>query len=367
MKIPENSIQNLRGLGYTEDEARFLYIVATHSGYFTTRQLLTFTAAKSGDRSMAFTRKVLGKGHVTARLLLRNGRVYHLFSRIVYRAMGRENLRNRREHGADHIRSRLMILDFVLAHLDYTYLETEQDKIHYFGGKLSVPKQCLPTKRYVAAVSKRTTDRYFVDKFPMFFQLHSPVVNFTFVDPGWENLKSFENHLFAYGSLFRVLQDVRFTYIATRPRRFEAARKMFLSMVEQVPKSNPGDEVLGYFRLRKAWEAKKYGLFSNDDIELLNKFTQQFAKHPCQDRYAAWRHGEVSNDFIQNLCRDLTPARQVGFQTELVDGQAALFEAKPRKRTEADSRRIVKSEADSSFSTHFSSDFDGEQTEVPEN
>src|SRR6185437_11974599 len=299
MTFPENSIENLCGLGYTEDEARFLYLVATHSGYFTTRQFLTFTGAKSGDRSMAFTQKVLGKGHATARLLLRNGRVYHLFSRIVYRAIGRENLRNRREHGADHIRSRLMILDFVLAHLDYTYLETEQEKIHYFCSKLSVPKQCLPAKRYVTAVSKRTTDRYFVDKFPMFFEPRSPVVNFTFIDLGWENLKSFENHLFVYGSLFRVLQDVRLTYMATRCRRFEAGQKMFFSMVEQVPKIDPGDEVLRYFRLRKAWEAKKYELFSNDDIELLNKFTQQFAKHPCVEHYPAWRDDEVSDDFIR--------------------------------------------------------------------
>ena len=366
MKFPETSIENLCELGYTEDEARFLYVVATHSGYFTTRQFLTFIGAKSGDRSMAFTRKVLGKGHVTARFLLRNGRVYHLFARIIYRAIGRENLRNRREHGADHIRSRLMILDFVLSHPGYIYLETEQDKIHYFCGKLSVPKQSLPTKRYVAAVSKRTTDRYFVDKFPMFFRRDSTVVNFTFVDPGWENLKSFENHLFAYGSLFRVLQDVRLTYIATRPRRFEAAQKMFLSMVEQVPKTDPGDEVLRYFRLRKAWEAKKYGLFSNEDIQLLNKFTQQFAKHACQERYAAWRDGDVSNDFIQSLCRDLMPAKQVSFQTESVDGQAALFEAKPRRRTERKSREPMKGEGDSSFSPVFSSDFGGRRKEVLE-
>ncbi len=34
MHFPETSIENLRGFGYTEDEARFVYLVATHSGYF---------------------------------------------------------------------------------------------------------------------------------------------------------------------------------------------------------------------------------------------------------------------------------------------------------------------------------------------
>src|SRR5258708_38975481 len=111
MTLSESSFENLRSLGYTEDEARFLYIVATHSGYFSTRQYLQFTGAKSGDKSMAFTQKVLGKGHATARLLLRNGRVYHVFSRLVYRAIGRENLRHCREHSVEHIRTRLVILD----------------------------------------------------------------------------------------------------------------------------------------------------------------------------------------------------------------------------------------------------------------
>jgi hypothetical protein len=354
MKFPETSIENLRGLGYTEDEARFLYLVATHSGYFATRQFLCFTGTKSGERSMAFTQKVLGKSHAAARLLLRNGRVYHLFSRIVYRAIGRENLRNRREHGSEHIRSRLMILDFVLAHLDYNYLETEQDKIHYFVGQLSVPKQSLPTKRYAGAIHKKATDRYFVDKFPMFFAPNSPVVNFTFIDPGWETLKSFENHLFAYSGLFEALRDVRLTYVATRPTRFEAAQKMFLSMLDRPPKTNPSEEVLHYFRLRKAWEEKKYGLFSNEDIELLNKFTQQFAKHLCEERYPAWRDGHVSTDMIRSLCRDMTPPRKVSFHTELVDGQAALFEAKPNPRMNRETPGRVKSSASSTFSPHFS-------------
>jgi hypothetical protein len=86
MDFRKSSIENLRSLGYTQDEARFLYLVAMHSGYFSARQYLTFAGAKSGEKSMAFTQKVLAKGHAAARMLLRNGRIYHLFSRLVYRA-----------------------------------------------------------------------------------------------------------------------------------------------------------------------------------------------------------------------------------------------------------------------------------------
>src|SRR5690242_6848737 len=105
MDFREPSIENLCSLGYTRDEAKFLYLVATHSGYFSARQYLTFTGAKSGEKNVAFTQKVLGKGHAAARMLLRNGLVYHLFSRLVYRAIGREHLRNRREHSVEHMRA----------------------------------------------------------------------------------------------------------------------------------------------------------------------------------------------------------------------------------------------------------------------
>jgi hypothetical protein len=96
MNFTASSLANLIQLGYTEDEASFLYVVATHSGYFSTRQFLQCTGTKSGDKSMTFSQKLLAKGHATARSFLRNGLVYHLFSRILYRAIGRENLRNRR-------------------------------------------------------------------------------------------------------------------------------------------------------------------------------------------------------------------------------------------------------------------------------
>jgi hypothetical protein len=161
MNFTESSVANLSSLGYTEDEARFLYVVATHSGYFSTRQFLQFTGTKSGDKSMSFSQKLLGKGHATARSFLRNGLVYHLFSRIVYRAIGRENLRNRRAHSLEHIRTRLVALDFILAHLQYEYLETEDDKLNYFCQQLDIPKELLPRKRYSRAIQNKTTDRYF--------------------------------------------------------------------------------------------------------------------------------------------------------------------------------------------------------------
>jgi len=44
MTIPEDKLATLRAFGCTEVEARFFYLVATHSGYFTLRQFLDFWA-----------------------------------------------------------------------------------------------------------------------------------------------------------------------------------------------------------------------------------------------------------------------------------------------------------------------------------
>jgi hypothetical protein len=159
MHFPESSIDNLRSLGYTEDESGFLYIVATHSSYFSTRQYLQFTGAKSGEKSMAFTKKLLAKGHATAKLLLRNGRIYNLHSRLIYRAVGRQKLPNRHQHSLEYIRTKLAILDFVLAHLDYRYLETEAEKVDYFAASsASAGGLCLPNTTREQFVTRRLTD-----------------------------------------------------------------------------------------------------------------------------------------------------------------------------------------------------------------
>ena len=360
MNFPESSLANLSSLGYTEDEARFLYVVATHSGYFSTRQFLQFTGTKSGDKSMSFSQKLLGKGHATARSFLRNGLVYHLFSRIVYRAIGRENLRNRRAHSLEHIRTRLVALDFILAHLQYEYLETEDDKLNCFCQQLDLPKELLPRKRYSGASHNTTTERYFVDKFPMFLSsgsFASPVVTITFVDPGLGSLDSFKTHLLAYGSLFEALPEVRLVYVSHRPTQFEVARKVFLDSIGRPPKKDPAEEILRYFRIWKLWDERKYGKLTNDEIGFLNESDKRYAHHRCQERYPSWRNGIVSDEFVRSEIQDSAPQRKVIFESELVDGQTVLFEPTPKRKPTPNTVVEVKNSQERTFGGSFGSAF----------
>src|SRR5467141_4831405 len=128
MNITPAHLDALQALGYTKPEARFLYLVATHSGYFTARQFLAFTGAHWGKRTTTFWSKLHARKHARTECFPKSGTVYHLFSRRLYRQIERENIRNRRTHELDFIKKRLAILDFVLAHLERQYLETEPEK-----------------------------------------------------------------------------------------------------------------------------------------------------------------------------------------------------------------------------------------------
>ncbi len=146
----------LGSFGYTEDEARFLYLVAAHSGYFTCQQFLRFIDAKPGKRSLNFVRKLIEQSHASARPYLRNGKVYHLFARNLYEAIGKDNVRFRRKHSTEYIRTRLAALDFILGRLDWKFLESASEKVCLFTEQLGIDKKYLPSKRYSGGVHERS-------------------------------------------------------------------------------------------------------------------------------------------------------------------------------------------------------------------
>ena len=148
MNLPGAHIERIKDLGYTDSEARFLYIVAVFSGYFTLGHFRVFTGSSYGKRPTSFAQKLLKQGHATIRDYMRRGSIFHLFSRTVYGQIDKDNLRNRKRHSFDFMRSRLVLLDFILANQDLNYFETEQDKVRFFCDELGVPKDSLPAKVY---------------------------------------------------------------------------------------------------------------------------------------------------------------------------------------------------------------------------
>jgi hypothetical protein len=321
MNFNEQDIAAIQTLGYTPDEARFLYLVAVHSGYFVPRQFLTFSGAKWGKRSNTFTAKLESRGHVTWREYDRTGGVYHLFSKTMYRQIGKENLRNRRRHSVEFIRTRLVLLDFILANLSYNYLETEHDKVLFFCETLGIANKALPAKTYEGGPRSEPTLRYFVDKFPLFLDRTdslSPVVTFSYVDPGQASLAGFANHLHAYLPLLRQLETFSFLYIANSPVHFGPAEQCFSTLVRSPLEADVSSEIARYFRLRHAWELKKYGSLSANDIEWLKEATHRFHGDRFEGSYLGWASGTLTEQALRTEFEQLRPHRNLRFETRLV-------------------------------------------------
>jgi hypothetical protein len=333
MNIPRMYIIALGSFGYTEDEARFLYLVATHSGYFTCQQFVRFIKGMPGKRSLTFVRKLVEQGHASGRPCLRNGKVYHLFARNLYEAIGKENVRFRRKHSTEYIRTRLAALDFVLGRLDCTFMESETEKVRLFTEQVGIDKKYLPAKRYAGAIRGQFTDRYFVDKFPMFFPPNPsspPVVSFSFVDPGLESLASFETHLQAYFPLFCQLSDVRFHYIATRDTHQDKAKGLFMGLFQRHWNPDSPGGLVDYFCLRKKIEAGEAQILPTADLITHADAKAKFNHSGIEDLYQKWRSGQVSFDHVRKEYQSLLRPEKVAFIFSPVNGQVALFERHPR-------------------------------------
>jgi hypothetical protein len=298
MKIAPVHVMALQALGYTGDEARFLYVVATHSGYFVARQFLAFANVQWGKRTTLFWSKLRSNKHARTSPAPRHGAVYHVFARKLYRQIGRENLRNRRRHELEHIQTRIAILDFVLENPSVTYLETEADKVAFFCRDLNIEAHRLPSKTYQGHGTVQPTIRYFVDRFPMFFEdpeSHSRhLVTFTFIQGSQANLSAFVHHLQAYLPLFRELREFRFVYLARVAAYFAKARELFHALVTVPLQSNPADDLLRYFAIRKAWDLHQYGSLSEADLIFRNLAKERFAGERFEHFYRAWKAERIS-------------------------------------------------------------------------
>lgn len=322
MNVPQNHVARLMDFGYTEAEAGFLYIVATHSGYFTLRQYLRFTEAHRGKRSSVFARKLLNNGHAAVRDYMGYGSIYHLFSRTLYGEIEKGNLRNRRAHSFEFIRTRLVLLDFVLMHRDVQYLESEQDKLNFFCETLRIAKEFLPAKVYEGGPGSHPTTRYFVDKFPMFvappLPVSPPVVTLSYVDSGAGTIAGFLTHLGAYQSLFGQLASFRFLYISPKDAQFARAAERFRSAVQRPLESDVSAEIVRYFQVRKRFENRQYVVPVTADFEFLNEAKRRFYGERFEILYERWHSGALSEGALRTEFCEMKPGRSVFFETILV-------------------------------------------------
>ena len=330
MNVEPAYITALQAFGYTKAEARFIYIVATHSGYFVARQFLAFAGVQWGKRTNQFWTKLRSNKHARIGALPRYRAVYHLFAREIYRELHRENLRNRRRHEREYIEARIAILDFVLANPELSYLETEPDKLAFFCRDLGIEARHLPSKTYLGRLTVQPTVRYFVDRFPMFLPQSneaSRVVTLSFIQGSGTNLSAFVHHLQVYSSLFRELPEFRFLYLARTEAHFAKAHELFNALVTVPLDSHPADDLLLYFAIRKAWDLHQYGAVTEADLAFRNVAKDRFSGERFDHFYQAWKADRIGEAHIRAAFQGHHLPHLTHFETRVLESFGACSEA----------------------------------------
>src|ERR1700678_2961849 len=319
MNISETHFANLRAFGYTESEARFLYIAATHSGYFTVRQFLEFAKAKGGKRSACFVEKLIALGHASTQRYTRKSLVYHIHSRRLFTAIGKDYLRHRREHELDHIKTQLLALDFMLIHPENDYFESAQKKRQYFTETRRLDSELFTSED---ASRKPIT---FADGFPVFLDGKSPelppVVTFTYVDSGHWNLDPYVAHLRRYRPLFQHLPSFQFIYISTSTRLQTEARELFSLLI----KGEGLPDLRRYFDVRTKWNRKQYGLVTDADLIFRNEAKKRFTGPRFETLYRLWCRNQLPDDLASQKTTLLPASERIRFQAITVAGQETVF------------------------------------------
>ena len=200
--------------------------------------------------------------------------------------------------------AKLMGLDFVLSHRAHQYLPTEDDKLTYFRETRGLDPSVLPTKTYRSPVSGASTDRYFVDKFPVFLSAapapsceHAAAgVSFCYVDAGESSDSGFLTHLHRYRALFAALGAFQVVYIAARPWNIQRAQLTFEKFCggRAPARVRVPEEARDYFQLRDWLEQEAYARLGTEGMYRLKAYRAgRFATPDWDDQYRAWKRAQA--------------------------------------------------------------------------
>lgn len=323
----EDATELIGRLGYTPEESQFLLLAAIHSGYFVRRQFSEFLGHGRGGAEARFVEKLLERGYAQVINPRGNRLLYHLRAKQLYGRLGQTDNRNRRDKMPLTIKRKLMCLDFVLGHRDQRLLGLEAEKVHYFTQERRISLDQLPVRRYPAHHSSQITNRYFVDKLPVYVStpqsLPASVVHFAYVDEGAESLDGFETFLRQYRDLCVALGHFEIVYVAAEPRWTDKARRVFerfypaggsLLLPEQA-------RMLAFFQTRRKFETRQFSGLDAERIARFREEKREFVSAEHDQMYVQWLS---EGDAAIQICPSST-ALQGRFRTVVFSHDYYLF------------------------------------------
>jgi hypothetical protein len=325
----ETQIRAIQALGYDQQEAQFLRLVALHSGYFVRRQFLRAAECRRGKRDQDFVDELIARGHACREVFREDRHLFRLQSKVIYEALGEEDNRNRREHQPSTVRLRLMGLDFILEHSEYQYLMTQEERLSYFFEQRGTDAEGLPA-RFFRSNGKLTT-RYFPDGFPQFVNGENPpAVSFVYVDDAQLSTDAFRSYLRNYRKLFEALGALHLIFLTTSPDRFVIGQKVLARFLARVCESaTPAmdlNRLLAHFPHRSLLEKRETRILNTAQINALAEDIHTLCGPHIDHLYNVWKQSGA--DGLRAECaaqQEASNPPQINFTSCVLEYDYDLF------------------------------------------
>ena len=195
----------LESFGWTGREAEWIALVCLHSGVFTRAQFCFYFDGAFRNRAERFVRALVDRRMAVEdnRAIFPGGaKAVRISNKEIYRKLGIENVRHRRDADDSVMLRRLLSLDYVLEYPEFSWLPTEQEKVGFFES-LGIDRRRIPHRIYQGAVGEQT--RYFALKLPI--AVAAKTATFAYVDPGKDTDTELRSWGAAHQWLWRALRE----------------------------------------------------------------------------------------------------------------------------------------------------------------
>ena len=204
-------IEHLRGrdrklepLGWTGQDAEWIALVCLHSGVFTRAQFCQYFDTANRVRAQRFVQTLVERRQAIESewpLVNGGGKTCRISSKPIYRALGVQDIRHRRQASKPVVMRRLLSLDFVLEHPGMNWLPAEAEKVEFFE-KIGLSKKLIPRRIYYGVVGNQK--RYFALKLPL--AVEPEIVTFVYIDPGHQTDRELYSWGASHGPLWEALR-----------------------------------------------------------------------------------------------------------------------------------------------------------------
>ena len=214
-----------RCAGLDGRDAEWLALACLHGGVFLRPQYLAFIGQSHPELARRFVRRC-GNAATEERWNASGLKLCRIVDRELYRALGVEHLRPRRDATPAVALQRLLSLDYVIDHLDAPWLPADDEKVAAFTDA-GVPKDVWPGRVYAGTDGSRR--RHFIHRLPL--ALDAERATFVFVQPEEETQSALRTwggqHAGLWAALLNAGRAVDVVVVGRNADRLAAAGRVF--------------------------------------------------------------------------------------------------------------------------------------------